>query len=191
MERTGLTIGIVRAVSDIADGRIGLRTKGKTEEGREDFAKGLALGKQLFTEVKDCRDPELMLLAEYLFMNQELEGARSEEKIGRASYQSAVHDFDDAFLSLKSVKDAAMYQGAENTHPHRAPFRYKGMPNDAFHIAYTGHYARLQNKLKPIGIDPDEQILTELRMAVCKSAQGVYLETQRSVLGEGTAVLRA
>jgi hypothetical protein len=62
------------------------------------------------------------------------------------------------------------------------------MPNDSFHIAYTGHYTRLQNKLKPIGIDPDEQVLTELRMAVCKSAQGVYLEKQRSVLGEGTTV---
>jgi hypothetical protein len=183
MEKTGLTIGILRAVSKITDGRIGLRTKGKAEEGREDFAEGLTLGKKIFSEVKDSGDSELMLLAEYGFINQELEGARAEEKIGRASYQSAIQDFDDAFLSLKSVKDAAMYQGAENTHPHRAPFRYKNMPNDSFHIAYTGHYTRLQNKLKPIGIDPDEQTLTELRMAVCKSAQEVYLGMQREVLG--------
>jgi hypothetical protein len=41
-------------------------------------------------------------------------------------------------------------------------------------------------RTKPIGIDPEEQILTELRMAVCKSAQEVYLEKQRNVLGEGT-----
>ncbi|GHV78672.1 hypothetical protein AGMMS49944_04630 [Spirochaetia bacterium] len=116
MEKTGLTIGIIEAVSKIADGRIGLRTKGETEEGRENFAKGLELGNKIFAEVKNCSDPELMLFAEYSFMNQELEGARVEEKIGRASYQSAVHDFDDAFLSLKSVKDAVMYQGAENTH---------------------------------------------------------------------------
>jgi hypothetical protein len=172
----------MEAVSNIAEGRIGLRTRGETEDGRENFAKGLELGKQIFSELKNCGDPELMLLAEYAFVNQELEGARTEEKIGRASYEAAVHDFDDAFLSLKAVKDAAIYQGAENTHPHRAPFRYKGMPNDSFHIAYTGHYTRLQNKLKPIGIDPDEQILTELRMAVCKSAQEVYLETQKNVL---------
>ncbi|GHU07588.1 hypothetical protein FACS1894151_02130 [Spirochaetia bacterium] len=185
MEKTGLTIGIVKAVSDIADGRIGLRTAGKAEEGRENLAKGLELGKKIFSEVKGCGDPELMLLAEYLFVNQELEGARTEEKIGRASYQAVVHDFDDAFLSLKSAKDAAMYQGAENTHPHRVPFRYKGMPNDSFHIAYTGHYTRLQNKLKPIGIDPDEQVLTELRMAACKSAQEVYLQMQRETLGWG------
>ncbi|GHV85991.1 hypothetical protein AGMMS50230_15990 [Spirochaetia bacterium] len=183
MEKTGLTIGIVKAVSDIADGRIGLRTTGKAEEGRENLAKGLELAKQIFSEVKDSGDPELMLLVEYSFINQELEGARTEEKIGRASYQSAARDFDDAFLSLKAVKDTVMYQGAENTHPHRAPFRYKDMPNDSFHIAYTGHYTRLQNKLKPIGIDPDEQILTELRMAVCKSAQKVYLAMQRGVLG--------
>ena len=185
MEKTGLTIGMVKVVNDIADGRIGLRTKGKTEEGRENFAKGLELGKQIFTEVKGCGDPELMLFAEYFFVNQELESSRPEEKIGRASYQSALHDFDDAFLSLKSIKNAMMYQGAENTHPHRVPFRYKGMPNDSFHIAYTGHYTRLQNKLKPIGIDPDEQVLTELRMAVCKSAQEVYLAMQRGVLTEG------
>jgi hypothetical protein len=175
----------VETVSKITNGRIGLRTKGETEEGRENFAEGMELGNKIFAELKDCGDPGLMLFAEYSFMNQELEGARVEEKIGRASYQSAAHDFDDAFLSLKSVKDAVMYQGAENTHPHRAPFRYKGMPNDSFHIAYTGHYTRLQNKLKPIGIDPDEQILTELRMAVCKSAQDVYLEMQRGVLTEG------
>jgi hypothetical protein len=184
MEKTGLIIGIIEAVSDIAKGRIGLRTKGETEEGREDFAKGLKLGKTIFSEVKNCGDPELMLLAEYSFVNQELEGARAEEKVGRASYQAAVQDFDDAFLSLKSVNDALMYQGAENTHPHRAQFRYKGMPNDSFHIAYAGHYTRLQNKLKPIGINPDEQVLTELRMAVCKSAQEAYLEKQRNVLGE-------
>jgi hypothetical protein len=53
--------------------------------------------------------------------------------------------------------------------------RLIGAPNDSFHIAYTGHYTRLQNKLKPIAIDPDEQTLAELRMAVCKSAQEVYL----------------
>jgi hypothetical protein len=188
MEKIGLTTEILEAVSDIADGRIGLRTKGKAEEGRENFIKGLKLGKKIFSEIKDCGDPELMLLAEYLFVSQELEGSRTEEKIGRASYQSAINDFDDAFLSLKSVTDATMYQGAENTHPHRSPFRYKGMPNDAFHIAYTGHYTRLQNKLKPIGIDPDEQILTELRMAVCKSVQKVYLEKQRNVLNNAGAV---
>jgi hypothetical protein len=184
MERTGLTIGIIEAVSDIAKGRIGLRTKGQTEEGRGNFTEGLELGRQIFAEIKDCGDPELMLLAEYAFINQELEGARAEEKIGRASYEFAMHDFDDAFLSLKSANDATMYQGAENTYPHRSPFRHKGMPNDAFHIAYTGHYTRLQNKLKSIGIDPEEQILTELRMAVCRSAQEVYLRKQRTVLGK-------
>ncbi|GHU07614.1 hypothetical protein FACS1894151_02200 [Spirochaetia bacterium] len=54
--------------------------------------------------------------------------------------------------------------------------------DDSFHIAYTGHYTWLQNKLKPIGIDPDEQVLTELRMAACKSAQEVYLQIQRETL---------
>ncbi|GHU07610.1 hypothetical protein FACS1894151_02190 [Spirochaetia bacterium] len=81
MEKTGLTIGIVKAVSDIEDGRIGLRTKGKTEESRKNLAKGLELAKQVFYEVKDCCDPEFMLLAEYVFINQELEGTRTEEKL--------------------------------------------------------------------------------------------------------------
>jgi hypothetical protein len=184
MEKTGLTIGIIKAVKYIAVGRIGLRIEGKTEKGRKDLANGLERGKKIFSEVKECGDPELMLFAEYFFVNQELEGARTEEKIGRANYQSALHDFDDAFRSLKSVKDTTMYQGAENTYPNRAPFRYKGMPNDAFHTAYAGHYTRLQNKLKPIGIDPCEQVLTELRMQVCKSAQEAYLEKQREVLGK-------
>jgi hypothetical protein len=63
MEKTGLIIGIIDAVNNILKGRIGLRTKGETEEGRENFAKGLELGKQIFSEIKDSGDPELMLLA--------------------------------------------------------------------------------------------------------------------------------
>jgi hypothetical protein len=51
----------MEAVSDITDGRIGLRTEGKAEEGRTNLANGIELGKKIFSEVKLCKDPELML----------------------------------------------------------------------------------------------------------------------------------
>jgi hypothetical protein len=63
MEKTGLTTEILEAVSDIADGRIGFRTKDKTEEGRENFTKGLKLGKKIFSEMKNLgASPEVSSL---------------------------------------------------------------------------------------------------------------------------------
>jgi hypothetical protein len=173
---------VTNVVELIANGRVELRTQGKAEQGRIDFHDGLDKAIEIFTEVQATRDSSLMLLAEYVYIAQELASSRPEEKEARVSCEAAMQDFDDAFNCLKIVEQPAVYQGAEQSHPHRAKYRYKGMPRDAFHIAYMGHRTRVKNSLRKIGFDPDEQTLLELRMGVFNTAQNVYLEKQQAAL---------
>jgi hypothetical protein len=170
------------AVERIASGRIELRTEGKTEKGRIDFHTGIRLAMEIFTEVQTSRNSSLMLLAEYVYIGQELAGSRLEEKEARSSCEAAMQDFDDAFNCLKIVEQPAVYQGAEKTYPCKPKFRYKEMPKDAFHVAYMGHRTWVRNSLRKIGFDPDEQTLLELRMGVFNTAQNVYLEKQQAAL---------
>jgi hypothetical protein len=169
-------------VERIATGRIELRTAGKAEQGRINFHDGLNKATEIFTEVEASRDPYLMLLAEYVYIAQELASSRPEEKDGRSSCEAAMHDFDDAFNCLEIVKRPAVYHGVEKAHLHRAKFRYQAMPKDAFHLAYMGHRTRVRNSLRRIGFDPAEQSLLELRMTVSITAQDVYLELQQAAL---------
>jgi hypothetical protein len=173
---------MTQAVERIATGRVELRTQGKTESGRVDFHDGLAKAMEVFTEVEASRDLYLMLLAEYVYIGQELAGSRPEEKDARSSCEAAMQDFDDAFNCLKIVEQPAVYQGAEQSHLHRAKFRYRGMPKDAFHLAYMGHRTRVRNSLRKIGFDPDEQTLLERRMGVFATAQEAYWEKQQAAL---------
>jgi hypothetical protein len=131
-----LTDRIFDAVRLITEGRVGLRTKGKAEKGRTYFAQGLQKATAIFTEVQATRDPYMMLLAEYVYVGQELASSRPEEKEARASCEAAMQDFDDAFLALTAMNNHAGYKIADMAFPHRDKYRYKGMPNDAFHIAY-------------------------------------------------------
>jgi hypothetical protein len=169
-------------VERIANGRVELRTEGKAEQGRIDFHAGLSLATEIFTEVQATRDPHLMLLAEYVYIGQELASSRPEETEARASCEAAMRDFDDAFLALEAVADIPGYRTAEKTYPHKPKTRYKGMPLDAFHDAYLGHRTRIKNSLRRVGFDPDEQVLLELRMNVFNTAQDVYLELQQAAL---------
>jgi hypothetical protein len=57
------------------------------------------------------------------------------------------------------------------------------MPKDGCLVALHSHPVRLGNGLKMIGIDPDEQVLRELRIKVCKKAKKLYIAKQKMVLG--------
>ncbi|MDR3275991.1 MAG: hypothetical protein LBT11_02075 [Treponema sp.] len=170
------------AVAQIVRGRRGLRTKGETENGLAYFTDGLQRAKAVFTEVQGGRDLYLMLLAEYIYVGQELASSSNEEKEARSSCEAAMHDFDDAFLALEAVQESPGYVVAEKTYPHKPKYRYRGMPRDAFHDAYMAHRTRVGNTLRKIGLNPDERSLTELRIAAFAAAQQVYLEKQQAAL---------
>jgi len=187
LDPTGLTDRMADAVELIANGRIELRTQGKAENGRISFHDGIRFAAEIFTEARASRDPYLMLLAEYVYIGQELAGSRPEEKEARSSCEAAMQDFDDAFNCLKLVNTSAAYQNVELSHPHRAKYRYKSMPKDAFHIAYMDNRTRVKNSLRKIGFDPDEQALLEIRISVINTAQAVYWEKQQAALSTTAA----
>jgi hypothetical protein len=182
LDPTGLINKLIDAARLIFNGRIARRTRGQTEQGLEDFNKGLDLAARVFDEALASADPFFMLLAEYTFVIQELESGFPEEKEALASYRAARSDFDDAFRSLEVIKDAALYKGAERTYPHRGDYRHNGYPKDAFHAAYIGHKTRLQNTLKQIGIDPKERLFREKRLLACPAAQTMYAALQKKAL---------
>jgi Zn-dependent M28 family amino/carboxypeptidase len=179
MEKNGLQDSITEAVADIAEGRKGLETDGKEHEGRLAFEKGVAKARAIFAEVLASGDVELMLLAEYLFITQELEESEDDEVEGRASAVAALVSFDDAFLSLKALEKGAAYQVAEQTYPHNAQYRYKDMPKDAFHIAFIAHKTRLRNSISRMGLSRLDRTLVKERIKAIATTQDIYFKKQQ------------
>jgi hypothetical protein len=70
---TGLVNSIITATAGIDSGRKGFATRGKEQEGRISYEKGIALALTAFKEAQATADPQTMILAEYTFLTQELE----------------------------------------------------------------------------------------------------------------------
>jgi hypothetical protein len=56
---------------------------------------------------------ELMILAEYTYLNKELEYAEENEGGAEAGAAAAIEAFDDAPLSLQAAEDKSLYRGVE------------------------------------------------------------------------------
>jgi len=184
LERTGLVDSIIFATTGIDSGRKGFATKGKAEEGRISFEKGIALAMTAFQEAQISADPQTLILAEYTFITQEFMLCEKSDKDSINSLKKAIQFFDDAFLAMQAVEDKQQYQGAEKTTPHDKKYRINGYPKDSFHIACIGHKTRIQNILKSPGIDPIEKSLLKQRFANLSTAQSGYIEKQKKALAK-------
>jgi hypothetical protein len=173
---------VINAVELVTNGRIALRTEGKTEQGRSDFHKDILDAIEIFNEALSTNDIFLMLLCENLFLAQELAGASQREKKARESYEVALIEYNDAFYCYETILKPEEYKKLDLGISHGDKYRNKGMPKDGFMVAVAAHPARLENGLKMIGIDPDEQTLRELRIKVCKRLKDLYFEMQQGVL---------
>jgi hypothetical protein len=78
----------------------------------------------------------------------------------------------------------ALYKAVDKTFPHRDNWRYHGCPNDAFHIACTGHIKRINNGLTRFGINHWDRDLLKLRIEMFSLAQSLYLEKQVKALAK-------
>jgi len=58
---------IANATTLIEAGRKGFATKGKAEEGRISYEKGIALSMASFQKAQTTADPQAIILAEYTF----------------------------------------------------------------------------------------------------------------------------
>jgi hypothetical protein len=177
-------------LNDIADaaeyidfGRKGFAIKGRADEGRVSYEKGIAQAMSAFQEAQTIADPEILILAEYTFINQEFQCCEKTDSYSINSLAKAIGGFDDAFRAFNIVENKALYQGAEATYPHDTEYRVVGgFPKDAFHLACGSHKTRLQNILRTPGIDPIEKALLKQRLANLPTAQKKYIEKQKSAL---------
>jgi hypothetical protein len=187
LERIGLIGKIFDSEADIDRGRKWLDTDGLEHAGRMSYHKGITSAMDAFREVqsKVSLDLEALVLAERGFISQELQLCDPTDTQTASSLTQAIQSFDDALLVLGIVTDSAVYRGAELSHPHRQPYRYKDMPNDAFHIACKGHFTRLGNIIKSPGINLAEKELLRQRQSNLLAAQTAYLEKQKTALAEG------
>jgi hypothetical protein len=190
LDRVGWIDRINRAVDSIARGRIKRTIKGQAEEGLEYFYDGLDNLIQIVREVTVLNDPLLMTLVEYTILAQEREGALPEEVQGRASFEEALREFDDAFRCIPLVDKPEIYKDVEKSYPIRGKYRYQGMPLDAYHVAYISHKTRMNNNRRRIGIDHKELELQDCRDELYVAAQDCYRERQGLALGisENTGV---
>ena len=182
MDLTGLLNNIYEATLAIDFGRKGFATRGKAEEGRISYEKGISIALSAFKDAQSTIDPQAIILVEYTFLTQELHFCNDADTDSISSLTSAIQSFDDAFLALKTVEDGSLYLGAEQTHPHSKKYRISGYPKDSFHIACIAHRTRLQNMLRTPGVDPIEKALLKQRLANLATAQAGYIEKQRKVL---------
>jgi hypothetical protein len=187
LDRTGLTLEISDAAISIELGRKGFATRGKAEEGRISYEKGIAKALSAFQQASNQRfaasaDPETIILAEYTFLSQEFEFCDKTDKDSLSSLTLAIQSLDEAFLVLKIVEDKTLYQAVENSFSHKSKYRFRGFPKDSYHVACGSLKTRLQNILRAPGIDSIEKDLLKQRFKNLTAGQGGYMELQRKAL---------
>ena len=183
MATVGLITSILEATSAIDSGRKGFATRGKEQEGRISYETGIAIAMTSFLEAKATADPETIIRAEYAFITQELQFCGEGDRDARNSLTKAVEGFQDAFLCLRAVEDAAGYREvADRTYPRDPKYRVQGFPKDAFHIVCAAHSTRIKNILRSPGIDAIEKKLLERRFANLSVAKNAYIEKQVKAL---------
>ena len=73
MAQIGLISSINAAAVYIDVGRKGFAIEGKEREGRITYEKGIAEALSAFKEAQTSADPQILILAEYTFISQELQ----------------------------------------------------------------------------------------------------------------------
>ena len=181
MDKTGLISSVTDAALAIDSGRKGVATRGKAEEGRVLYERGIAKALNAFKEAQITADPHTMILAEYTFLTQEIQFCEKADKDSLNSLTKAIQSFDDAFRALRAVENPN-YKIVDETTPHHKEYRVGGFPKDSFHIACSSHKTRIHNILRSPGIDPIEKALLKQRLVNLPAAQNGYIEKQQKVI---------
>jgi hypothetical protein len=182
MDPTGLLDSILAGSARIDRGRKGFATDGEEHQGRLNYENGIATAGAAFTEAQASADPQTMMLAEEAFVEQELQFCSEQDTHTQSSLKAALRSFDDAFLSLEAVEDAAGYKVADKTWPHNQKNRIQDFPKDAFHQTCIAHRTRLNNVLRAPGINMIEKAVLQQRAANMTAAQNSYIQKQKTAL---------
>ena len=182
MDATGLVYKISDAALAIDYGRKGFAIRGKADEGRISYEDGISRALSTFKDAQSTVDPQIIILVEYTFLNQELQFCDPSDNDSLSSLTEAIQSFKDALRCLAVVEDNTEYKIAEKTYSFNKKHRFKGYPKDAYHIAINAHRTRLKNVLRAPGIDPIEKALLKQRYANLATGQKGYCEKQGKAL---------
>ena len=183
MDLVTLVNSISGAALNIDIGRKGFATRGKEQEGRLSYEKGISEALSTFQQAQTAADPQALILAEYTFLTQELQLTDKSDTDTQNSLTKAIESFDDAFLALQAVGDPG-YIIMDKGFPHNIKCRVNGFPKDAYHIAFISHQTRIKNILRTPGLDPIEKALLKQRLANLTTAQNSYIEKQKIVMSK-------
>jgi len=183
LAQTGYLGDIYAATMAIDAGRKGFATRGKEQEGRVFYERGIAQAMSAFLEAKATADPETIVQAEYAFVWQELQFCDKSDRDAQSSLTLAIQGFMDALACLGVVEDSALYKkAADKVIPSVPKYRIDGLPKDAFHIACRAHKTRIRNVLRSPGIDTIEKNLLKQRRANLSVAEKSYMKKQGKAL---------
>jgi hypothetical protein len=187
MERTGLQSNVLRdeilnAVSYISQGRVLLLTDGKEHEGRLLYEQGLKSAAEIIQSVRESKDAELMAIAEYNFLEQEYASCDKADTYARHSLEAAIHDFKDVLDCLKVVLNHPVYKQAVKILSSAPKNLTGGCPQDVFHQACNAHRARLNNRIRTVGVSMTEKKVLKQRHLNMGAAVEAYISLQQKAL---------
>lgn len=179
MDLIGLIDSINEAANYIDFGRKAFALRGKADDGRISYEKGISQAMLAFKDAQSTRDPYTIILAEYSFLAQELQFCNPADTDNYNSLIQGIGYFDDAFNVLKLAEEKTLYHTVDTAIPHNKKYRVKGFPKDAFHIAIASHITRINNNLKASGIDIIEKTLLRQRRENMNTVKKAYIEKQK------------
>ena len=182
MDLTGFLSDLAENANYIDIGRKGFTIDGGERDGRINYELGIADSLTLFQQAQASADPQVIILSELIFLQQELQFCHETDTITQSSLTQAIQSFEDALRCLKVIENSSVYQSAEATYPTASKYRIHGFPKDALHIACISHKTRLQNILRTPGMNIIEKTLLQQRIFNMAAAQGSYVQKQRGVL---------
>jgi hypothetical protein len=183
MDATGLVSRILFSAENIDLGRKCFTINGREHEGRISYEDGIATASTAFLEAQTTADPQIIIVTESTFLEQELQYCNEADTDAQSSLSQAIQSFDDALLSIEAVEDSSIYKGVDKTYPHSPKYRVQGFPKDAYHLACIAHRTRLHNVLRSPGINMIEKAVLQQRAANMTTAQNSYIKKQQAALG--------
>ena len=110
MALDGLILNISVATTNIEYGRKGFATRGKAEDGRLSYERGITEALSVFRDAQSTADPKSIFLIEYTFINQDFQFCDKTDTDTIGSLTQAIESFDDAFLVLNLIEDSTSYK---------------------------------------------------------------------------------
>jgi hypothetical protein len=104
MDMIGLLNKLTANTIDIDIGRKGFATAGGEQAGRISYERGIAGALTAFQEAHTEADPQMFILAELVFLQQELQFCNESDTETQSSLTQAIQSFNDALRALKRYR---------------------------------------------------------------------------------------